>query len=177
MGTSFPTDADLRPFLVVRKAKVLAALQYLIQHNPLYRDVTVARTTVENWPDDFIPSDLQQQVICLDETDHHERAGYSVNLQKGNYENDWQAAEDTPDHFTEDSLPVTASVTTDLNGDRQNPGLRLLNTVFTLVNDPPLDVQPHHNSTSHGNPSLSIAEQRTPVIEYGIRGQASLLNQ
>jgi hypothetical protein len=73
----------------VRKSKVLAALQYLIQHNPLYGDVIVAHSTIYNWPNEFILSDLQQQVISLDETDHNERVGYSVNLQEGNYENDW----------------------------------------------------------------------------------------
>ncbi|KAJ5471559.1 hypothetical protein N7530_008916 [Penicillium desertorum] len=32
---------------------------------------------MENWPDDFVPSALQQDIICLDETDLDERAGYS----------------------------------------------------------------------------------------------------
>jgi hypothetical protein len=86
LGNRPPTDSDLQPFLVVRKHKVLAALQYLVRHNPLYREVTVNHSAVNDWPDDFIPSDLQQHVICLRETDHHERAGYTVDLEDRNYE-------------------------------------------------------------------------------------------
>lgn len=178
LGKRPPTDADLQPFLTVRKCKVLAALRYLVRHNPLYGDVTIDHSAVDNWPDDFIPSDLQQQVICLGDTDHHERGGYSVNLQEGNYENDWQAAEDNHNHFTDDSLPITASVITDLNGDRQNPDLRLLNTVYNLHNDPLPEVQ-QYTSTGRANHTLPLytSPQRAPVVEYGIRGQALLLNQ
>lgn len=177
MGTSSPTDADLRPFLVVRKSKVLAALQYLVQHNPLYGDVTVARSTLHNWPDDFIPSDLQKQIICLAEADHQERVGYSVNLENGNYENDWQAAEDSSDHITEGRLPVTASVTTDVNGERQNPDIRLLNTLCTLVDNPSPSVQQRSAKDTNNATPLYGTQRRTPVIEYGVPGQTSLLNQ
>jgi hypothetical protein len=40
LGKRAPADADLKPFLQVRKDKVLAALQYLVQHNHLYHDLT-----------------------------------------------------------------------------------------------------------------------------------------
>ncbi|CAG8102726.1 unnamed protein product [Penicillium nalgiovense] len=173
LGNRAPTDDDLRPFLIVRKSKVLAALQYHIQHNPLYGDVTVAHSTIYNWPDEFIPSDLQQQVISLDGTDHNERVGYSVNLQEGNYENDWQAAEDSSGHLTENPLPVTASVTVDVNGERQNPDLRLLNTMNTLIDDSSPGVQPRFTPAGHSDQ----AGLSSPVIEYGVRGQALLLNQ
>lgn len=36
LGSRPPTDTHLEPFLVVRKHKVLAALQYLIQHNVFF---------------------------------------------------------------------------------------------------------------------------------------------
>jgi hypothetical protein len=153
---------------------VLTALRYLVQHNPLYRDVTVDHSAMHHWPDEFIPSEIQQQVICLSGTDHHERAGYSVNLHEENYENDWQAAGDSHDDPNGDSPLVTASVTTDLNGDRQNPDLRLLNTISSLINDP----QPQYTGTSHATHAarLATAQQRAPVIEYSVRGQVSLLN-
>ncbi|KAJ5367173.1 hypothetical protein N7541_001114 [Penicillium brevicompactum] len=163
LGNRAPTDEDLRPFLIVRKSKVLAALQYLIQHNSLYGDVTVAHSTIYNWPDEFIPSDLQQHVISLDETDHNERVGYSVNLQEGNYENDWQAAEDGSDHLTGNSLPVTASVTVDVNGERQNPDMRLLNTMNTLIGDSSPDVQPRFTPAGHMDQTgLSYDTHRCP---------------
>jgi hypothetical protein len=36
VGGRPPSDSDLRPYLVIRKTKVLEALQYLVQHNHLY---------------------------------------------------------------------------------------------------------------------------------------------
>ena len=36
LGARPPVDSDLNPFLVVRKSKVLAALEYLVQHNHLH---------------------------------------------------------------------------------------------------------------------------------------------
>lgn len=178
LGNRPPTDDDLRPFLIVRKHRVLTALQHLVQSNPLYGDVTINHSTLDQWLDDFIPSDLQQQVICLDETDHHERAGYSVNLQEGNYENEWQAAEGNNDQFSEDALPVTGSVTTDINGERQNPDVRLLNTVYTLVKDSVPEVRSQYTATTridHTDP-ISRSPHYSPVVEYGIRGQPTLLN-
>jgi hypothetical protein len=80
LGNRPPSDDDLQPFLLVRKNKVLAALQYLVQYNPLYQDVTINYSAVHEWPEDFIPSDLRQEIVCLGESDHHERAGYTVNL-------------------------------------------------------------------------------------------------
>ncbi|KAJ6099808.1 hypothetical protein N7467_001343 [Penicillium canescens] len=128
MGKGSLTDADLRPFLIV--SKVLAALQYLTEFNPLYNDVVLEHSTVSNWPDEFIPFDLQQQIIYLDETDSGERVGYTVDLQEDNYESEWQAAEDNRDHLDENSISFTASVTIDINGERQNTDNRVLNTVY-----------------------------------------------
>ncbi|CEO59600.1 hypothetical protein PMG11_04272 [Penicillium brasilianum] len=109
---------------------------------------------------------------------HHERAGYSVNLQEGNYENEWQAAEGNNDQFSEDALPVTGSVTTDINGERQNPDVRLLNIVYTLVKDSVPEVRSQYTATTridHTDP-ISRSPHYSPVVEYGIRGQPTLLN-
>jgi hypothetical protein len=139
--------------------------------------VTINHSAVDDWPDDFIPSDLQQHVICLRETDHHERAGYTVDLQDRNYENDWQAAEDIPGDSSEDSPLVTGSVTSDINGERQNPGLRLLNAVCGLLSDRTLGQGIQYASPSYAqNLDPSSVPQHTPAIRYTIRGQTALLN-
>jgi hypothetical protein len=171
-------ETDLRPFLIVRKTKVLAALQFLTHNNPLYQDVQISHSTMAGWPDDFIPSAIQQDMICLDETDHDERTGYSVNLQEGNFENDWQAAEDDSGHLAEDFIPVTSSVTIDLNGDRQNHDLRLLNTVQALSDRSSCEMRPEGIPADQmGQSHSSDSPHHRPVIEYCIQGQALLLNQ
>jgi hypothetical protein len=60
---------------------VLAALHYMRQHNTLYQDITINQSTIDGWDDEFIPEELQDHIIFLTNTDHHERAGYIVNLQ------------------------------------------------------------------------------------------------
>jgi hypothetical protein len=41
LGKGPPLEADLRLTLLVRKFKVLAALQYLLQHNRVYQDIAI----------------------------------------------------------------------------------------------------------------------------------------
>ena len=90
-----PETDDLKPFLVVRKAKVLAALQYLVQHNPLYKSLTINHPLLNTWNDEFIPPEIQRDIISVHEMDHYEREGYIVNLEAGNSENDLQVAQDS----------------------------------------------------------------------------------
>jgi hypothetical protein len=78
----------------VRKAKVLAALEYLVRHNPLYSNLTINRALIYDWGDDFIPTDLRDSIVFQDESVHHEREGCTVDLQSGSFKNDLQAAQD-----------------------------------------------------------------------------------
>jgi hypothetical protein len=94
LGKRAPTDDDLKPFLRVRKDKVLAALQYLVQNNDLYHDLAINYGMIDGWSPDFIPPEIRDNIICLEKPDHHEREGYTVSLQDGNYENDLHAAQD-----------------------------------------------------------------------------------
>lgn len=93
-GARRPVDSDLNAFLFVRKARVLAALQYLVQHNHLYHDTTINYPMIDNWGYGYIPPELRDNIICIDEPDHHEHEEYTVNLRTGTYENDLQAARD-----------------------------------------------------------------------------------
>ena len=72
----------------MRRSKVLAVLQYLIRHNHLYRVLSINHGMVDGWRDEFIPPDIRDNIVCLEEPDHHEREGYTVSLEHGNYEND-----------------------------------------------------------------------------------------
>ncbi|KAE8389607.1 hypothetical protein BDV23DRAFT_184211 [Aspergillus alliaceus] len=47
IGKQRPLDTDLKPFLSVRKAK-----------------------QIDDWSDDFIPRELRDSIVCLDEPDH-----------------------------------------------------------------------------------------------------------
>jgi hypothetical protein len=88
LGKQLATYTDLSPFLLVRKHRVIAALQYLTRHNHVYYNVTINHDMIGTWDDDFIPADLQENIISVDQPDGHEREGYSVHLDTGNYENE-----------------------------------------------------------------------------------------
>ena len=168
LGAQPPKDSDLRPFLLVRKAKVLAALQYLVQYNYLYRDLTVNRPMIDDWTDDFIPPELRDSIICLDEPDNHEREGYTVDLQTGNYENDLQAAQESACGVNIGEPFITGSVSTDINGERQDPNLRVLDALFSVVTNRPPTLS-----------EVTSAEKgvgKMPVISYTIHGQAILVD-
>jgi hypothetical protein len=48
LGNQPPATSDLEPFLMVRNHKVLAALQYLVEHNPVDQDVTIDYSIIDS---------------------------------------------------------------------------------------------------------------------------------
>jgi hypothetical protein len=92
-----------------------------------------------------------------------------VNLQEHNYENDWQAAGDDVSNPAANAPLITGSIATDINGERQNPDVRMLNAVYHLKNaqldsTDPQHVQPQSQS------------RRIPALRYAIQGQGILLS-
>lgn len=175
LGKQPPSFSDLTPFLSVRKDKVLAALRYLVHHNHLYSDVAINHTMIDDWSEDFIPPELYDNIISLENGDHDERVGYTVNLENGNYENDWQAAEESLINQDTAAPLMTGSITTDINGERQNPDTLTLNTLLHLVSNKFPSVNPDQEVQL--NQHLGDTGQNTiPLISYKIEGQAALLN-
>ena len=64
---------------------MLTALQYL----------TVNHRMIGMWDNDFIPSDLRGKIVSIGLPDSGERERYSIHLDTGNLENDFQATQDT----------------------------------------------------------------------------------
>ena len=67
------------------------------QKCPLHRtwaNVAINRAVIDDWSDDFIPTELRDSIVSLYGSDHHEREGYTVHLQSGNFKNNLQAAQD-----------------------------------------------------------------------------------
>jgi hypothetical protein len=58
LGNCPLTESDLKPFLTVCKDKVLCALQYLVENNPLYQDMVINYPMVDEWANNFIPAEL-----------------------------------------------------------------------------------------------------------------------
>lgn len=176
LGARPPVHSDLNPFLVVRKAKVLAALQYLVEHNHLYRNITINYPIIDDWGDDFIPPKLRDNIICLDEPDHHEREGYTVRLQTGNCENDLQAAQDNALDSGGSEPLITGSVCTDINGERQDPNVCALEALLDVVANRPAQSGVDTSSRDSLRNMWPLDHRKMPVISYTIRGEATLVD-
>jgi hypothetical protein len=177
LGKHPPTNTDLKPFLRVRKDKVLTALHYLVQHNHLYHDIAINYTMIESWSDEFVPPEIADNITHFENPDHHEREGYAVSLQSGNYENDLHAAQDGAFHSNDSDPFVTGSVYTDINGERTDPNLRLIDALLGVVSgnssrvDETTQAADHSDEHEHGHRQRDL-----PTISYAIRGQASLMS-
>jgi hypothetical protein len=137
---------------------------------------------MDNWSGEFIPPELRDNIIQLDEPDHREREGYTVNLAQGNYENDLQAAQDEAAQdqsfdTTNCAHFLTGSVSTDINGERQDPNVCMLDTlldVFTSRSRAPEQCDRNSPGPVH---SRSITNERTPAISYTTRARVPLMDQ
>ena len=87
IGRTAPSIAALNLLLRVRKDRVLGALLYLGENNPVYRTIDINHAMLHTWPDEFIPPEIENNVTHISDSDHHEREGYTVHLQRGNDEN------------------------------------------------------------------------------------------
>jgi hypothetical protein len=93
-GKAEPTADDLRPFVEIRKEKVLRALLWLCQHNPLYKSIRVNHELIDQWADSHIPPVLQEAVVHVPEDrDSDERGTYAGDME-GLFENDLHSALD-----------------------------------------------------------------------------------
>ena len=171
-GERAPGDADLKPFLQVRKDKVLPALQYLVQHNHLYRDLTINQAMIDGWNEEFIPPEIRDNIICLGSSDHHEREGYTVSLQTGNCENDLQAAQDDVLDSDDHEALITGSVYTDVNGERQDPNVRLIDTLRRVIAGNPCATDENAPAADESRPAKGIL----PTISYAVRGRSALMS-
>ena len=173
LGKHPPTNQDLKPFLCVRKDKVLMALHYLAQHNHLFHDIAINYAMIENWSEEFIPPEIADNITYLENPDHHEREGYTVSLQTGNYENDFHAAQDEAFLASDNDPFVTGSVYTDVNGERTDPNLRLIDALLGVVTGNTRWVDETDGSDEHEH---EHRQRDLPTISYAIRGQATLMS-
>jgi hypothetical protein len=94
-------------------------------------------------------------------------------LQAGNHENDFQAAQDGASQAIDDEPLITGSVYTDVNGERQDPNVRMVDALLGIVAGRSGETETPANEGVH----VRHTEQRNvPTISYAIRGQAALLN-
>lgn len=49
---------------------------------------------------EFVPQELRDNIICVDESDCHDHEGCTVNLHSGDHENDFQVAQDSASDAT-----------------------------------------------------------------------------
>src|SRR5271168_827553 len=161
-GKTEPTVDDLKPFVEVRKEKVIRALLWLCQHNILYKSVTINHELIDQWAESFIPPVLQEAVVNVPEaSDSDERGTYAGDMD-GFAENDLHNALDD----MADGTIASGAVYSDVEGHRQNPELKIVMALMEMINKP-------GESTSGADTRNSV---EIPVITWVGDGRPVLMN-
>jgi hypothetical protein len=131
-GKAEPTVDDLKPFVEVRKEKVIRALLWLCEHNRLYKSVKINYGLINQWTEGFIPPVLQEAVVNVpDGRDSDERGTYAGDME-GLSENDLHNALDD----MADGTIASGAVYSDVEGERQNPELKMIMALMEMINKP-----------------------------------------
>jgi len=162
-GNKEPTVDDLKPFAEVRKDKVIRALLWLCEHNPLYKSVQINHELISQWEDSFIPRVLQEEIVHAPEDENSDERGTYAGDMEGLSENDLHnALEDMAD-----GTIASGVVYSDVEGQRQNPDLKMVTALLKMINKPDQDTA-----------NLDAQEEDpTPVITWvGDQGRRVLMN-
>src|SRR5271163_572194 len=161
-GKTEPTVDDLKPFVEVRKEKVIRALLWLCQHNILYKSVTINHELIDQWAESFIPPVLQEAVVNVPEaSDSDERGTYAGDMD-GFAENDLHNALDD----MADGTIASGAVYSDVEGHRQNPELKMVMALMEMIDRP-------GERTSDADASEAV---EIPVITWVSDGRPVLMN-
>ena len=161
-GKTEPTVDDLKPFVEVRKDKVIQALLWLCEHNPLYKSVNINHELINQWAESFIPPLLQEAIINLPEDrDSNERGTYAGDME-GFSENDLHHALDD----MADGTIASGAVYSDVEGQRQNPELKMIMALMEMIGKPQEDTS-----------DIDVQEPvEIPVITWVSNGRRVLMN-
>ena len=161
-GKAEPTADDLKPFVEIRKEKVLRALLWLCQHNPLYKSVKINHELINQWAESHIPPLLQDSVVNVPEDrDSDERGTYAGDME-GLFENDLHSALDG----MADGTIASGVVYSDVEGQRQIPELKMVTALMSMMDKP--------REGSSDTDAQQVVE--TPVITWTGNGQHVLMN-
>jgi hypothetical protein len=177
-GKAEPTVDGLKPFVEVRKEKVIRALLWLCQHNPLYHSVKINHELISRWSESFIPPVIQETVTNLPETrDSDERGTYAGDME-GFSENDLHNALDD----MADGTIASGAVYSDVEGQRLNPELKMIMALLEMTAEPSEGISNTNVQEPVETPVISISNTNvqepveTPVIMWVSDGPRVLMN-
>jgi hypothetical protein len=91
-GKSKPTPENLMAFCKIKEKRVLRALIWLTENNPLYSNVKVNCELIQSWEKRSVPQVLLDAAVITDDDSRlDQREDYATDLEDGNYENDLDA--------------------------------------------------------------------------------------
>jgi hypothetical protein len=150
-GKTKPTIEDLRPFVEVRKEKVIRALLWLCENNPLYESVQINHDLIDQWTESFVPRVLEEAVVHVPEdNDSGERGTYSGDME-GLAENDLHNALDD----MADGRIASGAVYSDVEGQRLNPELKMVMALTEMMNEQQESTSNAHVGQTEGKPVIT----------------------
>ena len=150
-------------------------LYYLVQHNHLYHDLTINHSMIESWSEEFISSEIADNIICFENSDHYEHEEYIVSLQSENYKNDFQAAQDELLDTDDQNSLIISSVYTDVNEEQIDSNLRLINALLEVITVKSSEIDETTSSSNDQDESV-LGQRDLSTISYVIYDQAALMS-
>lgn len=98
-------------------------MEWLHEHNSLYRDIVIDYEELNTWSDQVIPTSIMENTVFC-ESDHLEKEGYAMDLETENHEDGFQAA--ITKAGLDDANSLNGCVYVDANNTRENPISQLM---------------------------------------------------
>src|SRR6185369_7316167 len=66
VGQGQPSEKQLKKVLRIRKRNVAAALSWLMEHNVIYKNITLDEAILDSLPEDAVPDALRVTIVMVD---------------------------------------------------------------------------------------------------------------
>ena len=150
IGKGKPSREMLKKVFTVRKVKVYRALNFLIENNPIYADVSLSRTV--NLPFDDVPNEIMQTLEThydSDDEDANEHSTYTPQTDL--------------DDIPPDTVVMESVGMVDLEGSNVQSGDQIHSAISTLQG---LSLNDQTNSDDDLQGTMIVPHGSVPVNEY-----------
>ena len=119
---------------------------------------------IENWSEKFISSEIADNIICLENSDHHECKRYTVNLQNENYENNLNIIQDEVFQISNQNFLIIDFVYINVNEKWVDSNLQLIDAFLKMM----ISKSSHVNKTASASDESVHIQKNLSIIFYVI---------
>ena len=127
---------------------------------------------IQNWSEKFISSEIADNIICLENSDHHECERYTVSLQNKNYKNNFNAAQDKIFQISNQNSLLISSVYINVNEKWVDSNLWLIDALLKVM----ISKSFHVDETASASDESVHIQKDLLIIFYAICDQTILIS-